>query len=79
MSKMRKITAFVPADVLEAAQGYTGAGITETLKIALERLAHQQFYDRLRDMRGKVKFDMDLDELRKDRVFDERGNVIDRR
>jgi len=78
MTKMRKITAFVPTDLLEVAQDYTGAGVTETLRIALEKLAHQRFYDRMREMRGKMKFDISLDELRKDREFDERGNVIDR-
>ena len=78
MTKMRKITAFVPAEALEAAQGYTGAGVTETLRIALESLARRQFYDRMREMRGKMKFDIGLDELRRDREFDDHGNVIDR-
>ena len=79
MSELRKITAFVPAKTLEAAQAYTGEGVTETLRIALERLAHQRFYERLKALKGKVKFDdFDLDELRRDREFDEHGNVIDR-
>ncbi len=30
----------------------------------------------MRELRGKLKFDMDLDELREGREFDERGNVI---
>ena len=30
----------------------------------------------MREMRGKMKFDNGLDELRKDREFDEHGNVI---
>jgi hypothetical protein len=75
MSEMRKITAFVPAETLAAAQAYTGEGITETLRMALEKLARQSFYDRLRSLRGKVKFDVSLDELREDREFDEHGNV----
>jgi hypothetical protein len=75
MSEMRKITAFVPADLLASAQAYTGQGVTETLRQALERLAHQAFYDRLKALRGKVKFDISLDELREDREFDEHGNV----
>ncbi|HEX3407936.1 MAG TPA: hypothetical protein VHS81_11915 [Caulobacteraceae bacterium] len=79
MSEMRKITAFVPAETLAAAQDYTGQGVTETLRIALEALAHQRFYDRLKALKGKVKFDdFDLDELRRDREFDEHGHVIDR-
>jgi hypothetical protein len=75
MSQMRKITAFVPAEALAAAQAYTGEGVTETLRIALEKLARQSFYDQLRALKGKVKFDIDLDELRQDREFDEHGNV----
>lgn len=76
MSEMRKITAFVPAELLAAAQEHTGEGVTETLRQGLERLAHQAFYDRLRALKGKVKFDVDLDELREDREFDEHGNVL---
>ena len=75
MSEMRKITAFVPAKTLASAQAYTGEGVTETLRIALEKLARQSFYDQLRALRGKVKFDIDLAELREDREFDEHGNV----
>jgi hypothetical protein len=76
MSEVRKITAFVPADLLASAQAYTGQGVTETIRLALERLAREQFYQRLRDLRGKVHLDIDLDELREDREFDEHGNVI---
>ena len=79
MSEMRKITAFVPVETLAAAQAYTGEGVTETLRIALEKLARQSFYEKLRALRGKVKFDdFSLEELRRDREFDEHGNVIDR-
>lgn len=75
MTEMRKITAFVPAKLLESAQAYTGEGVTETLRQALEKLSHQAFYERLKALKGKVKFDIDLDELREDREFDEHGNV----
>lgn len=79
MGEMRKITAFVPTQTLAAAQAYTGEGVTETLRIALEKLARQSFYERFRALRGKVKFDdFNLEELRRDREFDEHGNVIDR-
>ena len=78
MTEMRKITAFVPAKTLESAQAYTGEGVTETLRIALERLARASFYEKLKALKGKVKFDdFDLDELRRDREFDAHGNVID--
>jgi hypothetical protein len=77
MTEMKKITAFVPAGLLESAQAYTGAGVTETLRQALEIMAYRRFYDGLRSLRGKIDFkDFDLDELRRDREFDEHGNVI---
>ena len=75
MAEMRKITAFVPTQALAAAQAYTGEGVTETLRIALEKLARQSAYERLRALRGKLTFDISLDELREDREFDEHGNV----
>ena len=76
MNATRKITAILPRELLATAQEYTGAGVAETLKIALERLAREQFYSRMRELRGKVKPDIDLNELREDREFDEHGNVI---
>jgi hypothetical protein len=75
MNDMRKITAFVPAKLLAAAQAHTGEGVTETLRQGLEKITHQAFYDRLRALKGKVRFDVDLDTLREDRDFDEHGNV----
>ncbi len=78
MSEMRKITVFVPAKLLASAQDYTAQGVTETVRQGLETLARQRFYDQLKALRGKVKFDVSLEELRKDREFDEHGNVIDR-
>lgn len=60
MSEMRKITAFVPEQLLAQAQACTGEGITETLRIALEQLTRAQFYKGMRELRGKVKFDHSL-------------------
>ena len=76
MSEMRKITAFLPADVLDAAQANTGQGVTETIRLALERLNHAEWCRKMLELEGKVRFDFDLDELREDREFDEHGNVI---
>lgn len=73
MSDLRKITAFIPERLLASAQDYTGAGVTETLRIALERLNHQAFCEGLRELRGQVKFDYDLDELREDRDLEAFG------
>jgi hypothetical protein len=77
MSEMRKVTAILPARLLASAQAETGEGVTETLRIALQKLEREGAYRRLRELRGKVKFEsFSLDELREDREFDERGNVI---
>ena len=79
MSEMRKVTAFLPAELLANAQAQTGAGVTETLKRSLEEMVRREAYRRLRELRGKVSFDdFNLEELRRDREFDEHGNVIDR-
>ncbi len=78
MTEMRKITAFVPAKLLQSAQEHTKKGIAETLRIALEKMAHEEFYQGMMALRGKLKLDIDLEQLRKDREFDEHGNVIDR-
>lgn len=76
MSDMRKITAFIPAELLAIAQANTGEGVSETLRIALEKLNHATWCRRMLELEGKVKFDLDLEELREDREFDEHGNVI---
>lgn len=66
-TETQKITAHLPVDLLHEAQSITKKGITETLKIALTQLARAQAYEDLRKMRGKVKFSIDLEELRKDK------------
>ena len=76
MSDMRKITAFIPAALLETAQANTGEGVSETLRIALEKLNYAAWCKRMLELEGKVKFEWDLNELREDREFDEHGNVI---
>jgi hypothetical protein len=76
MSEMRKITAILPADLLETAQAHTHQGVTETLRLALEHLAHSAWSRRLLELEGKVRFDTDLDTLREDREFDDHGNIV---
>lgn len=63
----RKITIHVREDLLERAQRASRAGISETVRRGLEILAAQDAYEGLRKMRGKVKFSIDLNELRKDK------------
>ncbi len=65
--KRKKITLFIPEDLLQKAQKHTGQGITPTIRQALELLAAKPVYDEIRKMRGKYQFKIDLDKLREDR------------
>jgi hypothetical protein len=67
MKPERKITVHVNSDLLEKAQKAARAGVSETVRKGLELLAASEAYDGLLKMRGKVKFSLDLSELRQDR------------
>lgn len=62
----QKVTAHLPVKLLQEAQEVTGKGLTETLKIALIQLSQAHAYEQLRQMRGKIDFSLDVNELRKD-------------
>ncbi len=64
---MKKITVEVPEHDLAMAQDLTGAGVTETVRVALKKLASIQAQQRLLKLRGQVKFDLTLEEMRYDR------------
>ena len=65
MGQMRKITVDVAADDLAAAQEFTGAGVTETVREALKKLRSIRAQQRALELRGKVKFGVDLMALRR--------------
>jgi hypothetical protein len=67
MRPERKITVHVREDLLAKAQKAARAGVSETVRKGLELLAASDAYEGLLRMRGKVKFTIDLHELRKDR------------
>lgn len=67
MSEMRKITVEVPEETLSLAQEHTGAGVTETVRAGLRKLASIRAQQELMKLRGKVRFSLTLDELREDR------------
>ena len=67
MRAERKITVHVRTDLLNKAQRAARAGVSETVRKGLELLAASEAYDGLLKMRGKVKFSIDLRELRQDR------------
>ncbi|HTU61126.1 MAG TPA: hypothetical protein VMF89_21880 [Polyangiales bacterium] len=61
---VKKITANLPAKLLKRAQEVTGLGITDTLVAGLEELERAQKRAALRSLRGKVRFELDLDRTR---------------
>lgn len=67
MAKTQKITAHVPVETLRRARAATGEGVTETVRLGLEMLASARAAAELRRLRGKVRLDIDLEELRRDR------------
>ena len=63
----RKVTIHVDRDLLRRAQERTGEGVTATIRQGLELVAASDVYDRLRALRGKVRFSVDQRALREDR------------
>ena len=62
--RLKKITVNVPVDTLERAKQLTGKGVTETIVAGLEELERRSKRDALRSLKGKVRFELDLDETR---------------
>jgi len=63
---LKKLTMEIPEELLERATSASGQGITPTVRRGLELVAASGAYAKLRRLRGKVKFSIDLSELRKD-------------
>ena len=63
----QKVTAYIPRELLYKAQDITKSGITETLKLGLEKVLHTRNYQELRELYGKYNSNLDLDKLREDR------------
>jgi len=68
-TQLRKITVHVPEDDLIKAQELTGEGITDTVRVALKKLASIQAQHEFRKLRGTFNFSVDLDALREDRKW----------
>ncbi len=64
----KKITIQISPSLLRKAQQATGAGITPTIRQGLELLAARPSYQRLRRLKGRVKFSINLEKLREDRT-----------
>jgi hypothetical protein len=62
---VKKVTANLPAELLRQAQDTTGLGVTETLVVALQELERSRKRSALRELRGKVRFELDLEASRR--------------
>jgi hypothetical protein len=66
-NKIQKITVHVPQVLLQNAVKALHKNITETVKFGLEEIIRKAAYDDLRQSRGKIKFSIDINELRGDK------------
>jgi hypothetical protein len=67
MDTVQKITVEVPSALLEKARQASRAGITETVRAGLQLVAASHAYDRLRSLRGRVRFSRTPAQLKADR------------
>ena len=56
----------LPRELVERAMRVSGLGLTPMIRRGLEAVAATEAYERLRQLRGKVKFSVDLKDLRGD-------------
>jgi hypothetical protein len=63
--RTRKITVNIPVRVLENAVKVTGKGVTLTVIEGLEELDRRAKRSALRALRGKVRFELDLEDTRR--------------
>jgi hypothetical protein len=65
MGAVRKITVNVPVEVLDAATRITGKGVTATVIEGLTELRKREMRSALRRLKGKVRFELDLEQTRR--------------
>lgn len=74
MGDLRKITAFIPADLMEGSLKITGEGVSETLREALRQMNHAWACRELLNMTGMIDLEAEsgvtLAELREDKSYD---------
>lgn len=59
---IKKVTIHLPEEALERAMRITGKGITDTL---VEEIERRRDRSAVRKMRGRVRFDLDLERTRR--------------
>ena len=64
MIATKRITANLPADLLDDATAVTGKGITETLVEGLRLVRRAAAYERAMKLKGKIRLEVDLGESR---------------
>ena len=60
MYKINRVTANLPADLLQEALHVTGLNITETLILGLKLIKRAWAYEKAEVLKGKVHLDIDL-------------------
>jgi hypothetical protein len=68
----KRITANLPAALLDEATAVSGKGITETLIAGLELVKRSRAFAKAQALRGKIHLDLDMDEIR-ERTPETRG------
>ena len=63
----QKITVHVDQALLQRARKRTGKGVSDTIREGLTLVAAGAAYQKLRALRGRVKFSVDVRTLREDR------------
>ena len=64
-SRLRKVTVNLPADLLEDAVRITAKGLTPTIVEGLQEIQRRAKRSALRELRGKVRFELDLETTRR--------------
>jgi hypothetical protein len=67
MAQARRITANLPADLLDDAMSVTGKGITDTLVEGLRLVRRARGYEKALALRGRLQLAIDLEESRERR------------
>ena len=67
MNTAKKITIQVPAGLLKKAMISTGEGITPTIRQGLRLVSAIPAYEGLKNLKGKIKFSLNLKKIREDR------------
>jgi hypothetical protein len=64
MDKIKRITANLPAELVEEATAVTGMNLTDTLIRGLHLIKRTAAYDRAQKLKGKLKLKIDLETSR---------------